>query len=116
MRLIYQTPPVAVTFTDARSGDTLRGYASFCVYAHDPDEELPGLSKARTRAMARSLSELRAEAGPGRPIVAKQHPQSKLRGVLPEAITIPDLVLTDVRPETLLRFAWSFGPDAGGRQ
>lgn len=79
-----------------------------------PNEQLPALPTVEaTRRQCRRLSDLRAQAGYGQPIVARMHAKSPLRGLLPDAITIPEEVLRSLPPDALLRFAWGFGSGKG---
>ena len=80
----------------------------------EPHEQLPALPTVEaTRIQCRRLSDLRAQAGHGQPIVARQHAKSPLRGLLPDTITIPEEVLGALPPDTMLRFSWGFGTDRG---
>ncbi len=82
MRVIYQTLPVQASFTDPRTRRTITGYASFRVYLVGPDEEFPALPTIKhARSQFRRLADLRADAGHGKPIVAKMPARSALRGV-----------------------------------
>src|SRR5262249_34937472 len=101
-------------FTDPRTRTTSTGFASFRVYMFEPNEQLPALPTVQaTRSQCRRLSDLRAEAGQGRPIVARMHARSPLRGLLPDTITIPAQVLQSWPPGALWRFAWGFGSGKG---
>ncbi len=115
MRVIYQTLPVQASFTDPRTRRTITGYASFRVYLVGPDEEFPALPTIKhARSQFRRLADLRADAGHGKPIVAKMPARSALRGVLPDTITIPESVLESLPENAHLCFAWSFGSETGG--
>jgi hypothetical protein len=110
MKVIYETPKVLTTFSVRQTRKTVSGYAVFRVYMFEANEELPLLPTVEaTRSQCRRLSELRAEAGWGQRIVATMPPRSPLRGLLPDAITIPDIVLESVPPDALLRITWGFG-------
>ena len=94
MKLIFLWPSVPHSFIDPKSGDVMSGWACLRVYASLPGEELPPLPTVETTSSQyRTRSELRAAAGHGRPIVARQHQSSPFMGVLPDAITIPETVL-----------------------
>jgi len=77
-----------------------------------PNEQLPA---GITRKHVQRLSDLRAQAGDGQPIVVRQDsdPNSPFRGVLRDTVTIPEQVLASLPPHALLRFAWGFGSDRG---
>jgi hypothetical protein len=110
IKVIYETPKTLTTFSVRQTRKTVSGYAVFRVYMFEPDEELPPLPTVdATRRQCRLLSELRAQAGWGQPIVATMPPASPLRGLLPDAITIPDNVLESLPADALLRIAWGFG-------
>ena len=109
MRVIFESPPVAGTFTDPRTGQTLTGVASLRVLQYEPDEEVPARPTQKP-GVAHRLSELRAQAGPGRPLTATQHARSPLRGILPATITIPESVLAGLPADANLQMFWRFTP------
>jgi hypothetical protein len=114
LKIIFETPPVQATFTNPHTGTTHTAFASFRAYMFGPNEQLPALPTVEiTRKLVRRLSDLRAQAGHGQPIVVSQGPNSPLRGVLPDTVTIPEQVLASLPPDALLRFAWGFGSDRG---
>ncbi len=114
MKVIFETPPVPATFTDPCTGTTSTAFASFRVYMFGPNEQLPALPTVEiTLKHVRRLSDLRAQAGHGQPIVASQDSKSPLRGLLPDTVTIPEQALASLPPDALLRFAWGFGSDRG---
>ncbi len=115
MKIIFETPPVQATFTDPRTGTGSTVLASFRVYMFEPNEQLPALPTVEiTRKHVRRVSDVRAQAGPGQPVVVRQDPKSPLLpGVLPDTVTIPEQVLASLPPDALLRFAWGFGSDRG---
>ena len=112
MKIIFETPPVPITLTNPHTRTTSPTFASFRVYMFAPNEQLPwGI----TRKHVQRLSDLRAQAGDGQPIVVRQDsdPNSPFRGVLRDTVTIPEQVLASLPPHALLRFAWGFGSDRG---
>jgi hypothetical protein len=111
LKIIFETPPVPTTFTNPHTRTTSPTFASFRVYMFAPNEQLPvGI----TRKHVQRLSDLRAQAGHGQPIVVRDSDSnSPFRGVLPDAVTIPEEVLASLPPDTLLRFAWGIGSDRG---
>ena len=114
MKIIFETPPVQATFTDPRTWTASTVFASFRVYMFQPSEQLPALPTVEiTRKHVRCLSDLRTQAGHGQPIVVSQDPNSPLRGLLPDTVTIPEQLLASLPPDALLRFAWGFGSDRG---
>jgi hypothetical protein len=84
----------------------------------EPNEQLPALPTVEiTRKNVRRVSDVRAQAGPGQPVVVRQDPKSPLLpGVLPDTVTIPEQVLASLPPDALLRFAWGFGGDRGPKR
>ena len=112
MKIIFETPPVPATFTNPHNGTTTTTFASFRVYMFEANEQLPALPTVEiTRKHLRRLSDLRAQAGHGQPIVASQDATSPLRGLLPDTVTLPEQALATLPPDALLRFAWGFGGD-----
>ena len=112
MRVIFESPPVAGAFTDPRTGQTLKGVAYLRVIQYDPEEELPPRPTLEP-AVAHRLSELRAQAGPGRPLTATQHARSPLRGLLPMTITIPESALAGLPAESQIQTFWRFALTGG---
>lgn len=84
----------------------------------ESNEQLPALPTVGiTGKHVWRVSDVRAQAGPGQPVVVRQDPKSPLLpGVLPDRVTIPEQVLASLPPDALLRFAWGFGADTGPKR
>lgn len=106
MRVIYESVPTRMTLKDPRSGQEFQGYGFLRVYMYLPGEQpplLPGTDKPIVKP--RPLSELRAEAGPGKPIVAV--PKTEFRDYI-EPIAIPESVLSQVPDDARIEWRWRF--------
>jgi hypothetical protein len=110
MRVIFESKRVPMTFVDPRSKDEHAGDALLRVVLFEPGEESP-LIEGTTRPLysPRLVSDLRAEAGLGKPLVVV--PTGQFTKWI-EAIVIPDALVRDLPDNARLSYRWRFEPGA----
>lgn len=106
MRVIFQTPPTAMTI--GRRDDGRQGRAYLRVIQFDPNEEPPPVPNANVaRTTIRRLADLRREAGLGKPIIAAPVPSGRFAGRL-APVVIPEAVLAGLPDDSKLQFVWTY--------
>jgi hypothetical protein len=108
MRVIFESPPIPMTLIEPRSSESYKGFGFLRVWAYDPGEQpplRPGTDKPIART--RPISELRAEAGVGKPIVAT--PVGQFVNFLKPTV-IPESAIAQLPDTATLEWRWRFVP------